>query len=503
MKLEGGRESGRPDVLILLADQFNPYCMGCAGDPLIQTPNIDRLATEGVRFANACTVSPVCMPARCSMVSGWYPHNHGFWMNFTDLRFPPEHATMFRDLRKAGYRTAHVGKSHWFNPEWGVHYREFEDYFRAMGLDHCVEISEPHAVPFHPSVYTDHLREKGLLEAYLDSIAVDMERGGYLPFRSAAAPEDYNDALVGRYAVEFIETCPREQPCCLHVGFAGPHSPMDAPGEYSTMYAPDDIELPGNVPKCARVHNRACSRDEIRRIRANYYGKITLIDHWIGRIIESLERRGTWDRTIVVFVADHGEYIGAHGRLGKCGFETESAGVPLIVRWPEHVPGGRTTQALASNLDVFPTVFDAVGAEMSPERFGKSLLPVARGETSAVQDAVFSEIGHGARQSYMVRTADFKWSSLGGGERLFNLREDPLESRDLAASPAHAPVMTEMRRRLRQFLMETQVNYARGYRCLFDRAGIATGGGRVGDKLRTLFRELDRRATNGDDGRRP
>jgi len=486
-----GNQFEQPDVLILLTDQFNPYAMGCAGDPLIKTPNIDSLAAEGIRFENTYTVSPVCMPARCSMVSGLYPHNHGFWMNFTDVRFPSDKACMFRDMQKAGYRTGHIGKSHWFNPDWGVHYRECADYFQSMGLDHCVEISEPHGVPFHPSVYTDHLREKGLLDAYLKSMAIDMEHGGYEPFKSAAPSEDYNDALVGTYAIDFLEACPEDQPYCLHVGFPGPHNPMDAPGEYNTMYNPDAIELPDNVPEGVKVYQRVHTRDEIKSIRANYYGKISIIDHWIGKIVEGLKRRGTWDRTIVVFTADHGDYMGAHGRLGKCGFETESAGIPLILRWPGKVPAGRTTSALASNLDVFPTVFDAVGVEMSPERFGTSLLPVARGETDSVQDAVFSEIGHGAHQSFMVRTADFKWFSKAGQEHLFDMREDPLELNNLADSSEHTNVILEMRERLRHFLMETQVNQSRNYRPLFDRAGLAVGGERVSDQLYALTRKLN------------
>jgi arylsulfatase A-like enzyme len=465
--------------------------MGCAGDPVIQTPNLDALAAEGMRFENAHTVSPVCMPARGSMVSGWYPHNHGFWMNFTGQKFPPEHATMFRDMQRAGYRTGHVGKSHWFNPEWGVHYREYEDYFRSMGLDHCVEISEPSAVPFHPSVYTDHLREKGLLEAYLKSIAEDMSRGGFEPFQSAAPPDDYNDALVGKYATAFLEATPKDQPYCLHVAFPGPHSPMDAPGEYSTMYNPEQIELPANVPECMTVSQRQYTREEVRQIRANYYGKISIIDHWIGNIIQTLKDRGTWDRTIVVFTADHGEYIGAHGRLGKCGFETESSGIPLILRWPGEIPAGRTTPALASNLDVFPTLFDAINTAMSPERFGTSLLPVAKGEVDTVQDAVFSEIGHGPHHFFMIRTADYKWTTLGGGEHLFDMRADPLERDDLIASEEHAATVAEMRERLRRFLMETQVNHAHNYRCLFDRAGIAVGGGLVSEQLYALFKDLN------------
>ncbi len=481
----------RPDILFVLADQFNPYAMGCADNPIIQTPNIDALAAEGVRFENASTVSPVCMPARCSMVSGLYPHNHGFWMNFTDLRFPPERAAMFRNLQQAGYRTGHIGKSHWFNAEWGVHAETFKDYFRAMGLDHCVEIAEPHGVPFHPTVYTDHLRKKELLNDYLKSIAIDMERGGFEPFQSAAPPEDCNDALVGKYAIDFLKTTATDQPFCLHVGFPGPHSPMDAPGEYSTMYDPDQIDLPANVPEYAMVNNRKHTRKEIREIRANYFGKISLIDYWIGKIIKTLKARGTWEQTLVVFTADHGEYIGAHGRLGKCGFETESAGIPLVFRWPDHIPAGRVTPALASNLDVFPTLFDAVGAEMPAETFGTSLLPTARGETDSVQNAVFSEIGHGPHQSFMVRTDHFKWFTQGRSEHLFDMQADPLELRNLAESSDHDLVLSEMHEQLRSFLMDTQVNHSRGYRCLFDRAGIAVGEDRVRNQLYTLFKQLN------------
>jgi len=472
----------QPDILILMTDQHNPYCLGCAGDALIWTPNIDALAAEGGFFNHAYTVCPVCMPARCSAVSGLYPHNHGFWMNFTEPPFPVERITFFRDLRAAGYRTAHVGKSHWFTPSFGQHYRAFDAYYEAIGLDHWVEIPGPYMTPFHPSAYSDHLRERGMLDEYIRSMANDMAQGQHeAVYTSVAPPEDHNDGMVGREAIAFIEGCAADEPFVLHASFPGPHTPLDAPGAYADMYNPADIILPANVPEG--------EYDAARKRRANYYGKISHIDHWVGRIVEAIRKRGTWENTLVVFFADHGDYMGAHGRYGKCGFEDESARVPLILRWPGHVPAGARVDALADILDVYPTLVGAAGGSVSPHRFGQNLLPAATCRVDQVHDAVFSEIGTKA-PAYMVRTPRYKWFTSGPSHRafLYDMENDPKETENLAALLEHKATVSAIRDQLRTFLMDTQVNFASTYRQLFRRVGVDPKAPGMADRLYAAMR---------------
>jgi len=482
----------RPDVLILMTDQLNPHCLGYAGDPVIKTPNIDELAREGTSFNKAYTVCPVCMPARCSIISGLYPHNHGFWTNFTDHVFPTELGSMFRDIRHAGYRTAHVGKSHWFNLPWGDDYADRLDYYSTIGIEHAVEIPGPYMTPFCKSAYSEHLQSVGLWDAYARDIAMRLEKGQYVLAPSPLPPDEHNDSLVGRKAIEFIENCPTDHRFCLHASFPGPHSPLDAPGEYADLFDPKTIELPPNIPDVVKSGANEYSRDEMKRMRANYYGKIALIDHWCGKIIDTLKRRGTWDNTLVIFTADHGEHMGAHGRLGKCHFNDESARIPMILRWPGRVRTGQSTPALAEVIDIYPTILDAIGGTPSFGRFGTSLLPVASGETDSVHDAVFSEISGGKKgMRYMVRTPQHKWWISPGQEHLYDMDSDPYEMTNLAERGDCRDLPRDMRQRLSDFLVTSQYDWAHDYIPLFGRARIAMGSEEVhAEKFVELFEKL-------------
>lgn len=483
-------QNDQPDVVVFLTDQLNPRTLGCAGDPVIRTPHIDRLAQEGVCFDAAYSVCPVCMPARGSFISGLYPHNHGLWSNYTDRRFPPELATVFNDIRNAGYLTAQVGKFHHFNPPWGGDFENYGEYYDALGFELAEETTGPYMTPFHKAEYTRYLEKEGLLDAYLRDIAERLERGQYTVKPSPLPPDAHNDVFIGRRAVEVIDGTPRDRPLCLVVSFPGPHTPLDAPGEYYSMYDPADVPMPPNVQEVSRPKGQAFSLVTLRQMRANYYGKITLIDDWIGRVIEALRRRGTWDRALTFFTADHGEMLGAHGGMGKCRFTEESARVPFIVRWPGRAPAGRRTEALAEIIDVGATVIDAIGTAPSQEQFGKSLLPVLTGETESVRDAAFSEIRMGAGPAYMVRTTDYKWWQTPRQERLYHLAADPYELNDLSQSPDHANVRREMCDRLAAFLMTTQIDWSRGYQPLFTRAGIAAGSADVADRLYEQFKQI-------------
>ena len=491
-----GKESGlvsegkRPDIVVFLTDQFNPRTLGCAGDPVIQTPHIDSLADEGVFFDAAYSVCPVCMPARGSLVSGLYPHNHGFWSNYTERAFPAELATVFNDIRGAGYLTAQIGKFHHFNPKWGGDFEDHADYYRALGFEFAEETTGPYMTPFHKAEYTRYLQSEGLLDVYLHDIAERLERGQYTVKPSPVPPDAHNDAFIGRRATEFIGGAPEDRPLCLVVSFPGPHTPMDAPGEYYSMYDPADVPMPPNVQEVSRPKGQAFTLDMLRRMRANYYGKITLIDDWVGRVIEAMRRRGTWDNTLAFFTADHGEMLGAHGAMGKCRFCEESSRVPMIVRWPGRAAPGRRTGALAEIIDVGASVIDAIGAIPTDGQFGRSLLPVLTGQAESVRDAAFSEIRMGGDFAYMVRAAEYKWWRTPKQERLHDVSQDPYELNDLSQSPGHERVREEMKGRLADFLMRTQIDWSRGYQPLFTRAGIAAGAAGVADSLYKQFSEF-------------
>ncbi len=452
-----------PHILILMPDQQRADCLGAAGHPVIQTPNMDRLAREGMRFARACTVSPLCMPARASFVSGTYPHNHGMWNNAGEL--PARDETFFHHLQAAGYHTSYVGKSHFYEHR-RIHMREREDYMHARGLDEVHETTGPWATCGTDSYMTDEWQAKGLLQKFRDDYARRRETGPCAVWPSPLPVEDHLDSYIGRQAVRWIEQYQGDKPVCLFVGFGGPHEPWDAPGDYATMYDPADMPpaIPATEPlvgigkRAADMTTRGriagMSAEDIARLRANYYGKISLLDHWFGRILDAFEQRGWLDDTFVVFWSDHGEMLGDHGRLHKSVFYESALRVPLILRWPGRIPADQTSQALVENIDVFPTLLEAIGADPSPRCLGRSLWPVLRGEASAHREAVLSEVGN----KTMILTERHKYAldSSGEGYLLFDLERDPREQVNWAGHPDVEWIESRLRDQLLVRLAQTQ-----------------------------------------------
>jgi choline-sulfatase len=485
-------EQDRPDILVLMADQWNPTCLGCEGDPVVRTPNLDGLAAQGTLFEAAYTVSPVCMPARCSFASGLYPHNHGFWSNFTAPAFPADLLTLFGDIQRAGYRVAKIGKFHYFNLGWGEAYKDYDAYYDQLGLDYALELPAPYATPSTKSVYRRYLREKGLLDRYLWDMAQRYDKGDVAVIAQSPVPvEDHNDSYVARKAIEYIQQCGTDRPVFLCVSFFGPHTPFDAPGEYAEMFDPATIPLPPNVPE-AGVGSGTYNQEHIRRARANYYGKIALIDTWIGRILDALKHRGKWDNTLVAFVADHGEYLGAHGRFGKGSFFDESARIPLLLHWAGRIQAAAKNQALVQLIDLYPTLVKAAGGQISQGRFGTSLLPLALGETTTVHDAVFSEIAmdSGTKPCFMVRTTDYKWFTEGNREHLYDVHCDPYEMDNLAQSATYRDIASDTRERLCTFLMSTQHNRPGKYTGRFKRTRSRVGEADTAQGLYRLFQSI-------------
>jgi len=484
----------RPHILILMTDQQRADCLGrgskprstrfgdlCAGHPLLRTPNMDRIAAEGVRFANAVTTSPLCMPARASFVSGLYCHNHGMWRNAGCL--PADDETFFHHLQRAGYHTGYIGKSHFYVHRQGDHLRDHEDYMRARGIEYVHETTGPWATVNTRSYMTDRWEELGLYEAFRE----DYERRRGTPWASWPSPlpeAEFPDSYVGRKAVEFIAGADGDRPICLFVGFGGPHDPFDAPGRYAAMYDPrrcpqpiSPEPIPAGLPGPAAAYVGAREQfvrgaegldpEKVAAAAASYFGKITLIDYWVGGILEALAGRGWLEDTLVVLWSDHGEMLGDHGWFFKRVFYESSVRVPLLLRWPGQVPAGVVRPHLAQTIDVFDTLLEAAGCEPSQRSFGRSLLPAAREENAPLRDAAFSEVampgGKGQKDrnvlTTMVRTWRYKYAVDQAGQplMLFDLAEDPLEQNNLAGDRRLAGVRAELDRQIYQWLLSTQV----------------------------------------------
>jgi arylsulfatase len=448
-----------------MPDELRADSLGCAGHPVFRTPHIDRLAREGVFFGGAYATSPLCMPARASMISGLYPHNHHIQENAGHL--PDDDETYAQLLQRAGYHTAYLGKIHFFPDDPGRNFVDHEPYVRARGFHGVHEVPGPASLTKTESYLTRRWRELGLLDLYRQDFQRRRQDTGAGAWASPLPEAEFPDSYIGARAVDWLRAYDDPGPFCLVAGFAGPHPPFDAPEPYASMYDPDSVPdpLPAEepapwVPDFARermLHGRhRHDAPEIARQRmANYGGKLTLIDTWIGRILDVLDERGWAENTLVIFLSDHGEMGGDHQRYHKSVFYEPAARVPLVMRWPAGFPGGQECEALVEQFDLFATVVDAAGAPPSNRSFSRSLLPLASGEVSQTRDAVFSEVAG----DVMIRTERHKYAAdrQGRGYLLHDLREDPVEQRNLIGHPECAAVERALRERMLVWFLSTQV----------------------------------------------
>ncbi|MET8429589.1 sulfatase-like hydrolase/transferase [Nocardia sp. NPDC004860] len=424
------------NVLVVMSDQHNPKILGAAGNPLIHTPNMDALAARGTRFANAYCPSPICVPSRASFATGLYPHQTGYWDNAMGYDGAVE--GWGHQLQRAGRRVESIGK---------LHYRNASD---PTGFD----------VQHLPM----HLKD-GIGQVW-GSVRDPLPRRDNAPLMvsiSGGAESDYtryDAAVTDRTCDWLIRNADSSEPWVLYTGLLAPHFPYLAPPEYFEMYDPAAMPVPTMRPEHGHTRHpwvetfagvlpgldNANTEEERRRAAAAYYGLVSYLDHNLGRILAALDASGQAGNTLVVYTSDHGDMVGSRGLWGKSLMYTESSGVPLIVAGPG-VPAGQVCDTPASLVDLYPTILDAAGViPTGPARPGRSLRELATCPTDA-QRVVFSEYhAMGAPSAaFLLRKGDYVLHHyVGYDPELFNVVDDPDQTRDLAADPAHASVLAEL-----------------------------------------------------------
>jgi choline-sulfatase len=451
----------RPNILFLMTDQQRADALGCAGG-WVDTPNLDRLAGEGVRFPNAITTSPVCIPARLSLATGLYCHNTGVWRNCGE-RLDPACPNWMRALQQAGYRTSLFGKTH-LHPHHGD-LREREDLMHAYGLDDVDEIGGPRASARLLSHMTARWRDLGLWEDYREDYRERFANKPHVVRPSALPLEEYADVYVGQRAAEYLAAYERDEPWFCWVSFGGPHEPWDAPEPYASQYSPQDMPSPTPVPEWSDDHPQGVldqrlrdrpqlTPDDTAAMRANYAGNVSLIDDQIGQIFRVVEERGEWNNTIVVLVSDHGELNGDHGLIYKETFLHGCLGIPFIVRTPDTIGAGTVCHCPVELPDIGPTLAELVGVDLPYRQFARSLVsclhdPAARPR----QDAMSEYDGE-----LVLLTEEWKLAVTADGEPylLFHRPSDPEEQRNLVGDPARAGVVQQLQSRLLQRLTTSQ-----------------------------------------------
>jgi len=479
-----------------MCDQLSACVLGCYGGP-VPTPNLDGLASSGVRFENAFCPTPFCSPSRASLITGLYPHTHGIVHNVNRRDYPAIPAPAGQEglkttdtttegiLNSAGYGTHHVGKWHLADED----------------------------LPYYPRMFGEHHEYAEIMSERFASVRRRPEDewldwyGWALPVTTSAELDDATRALGGRWDghphAEFITKMGRldlpieevfdvqvadracqllreagTQPFMITCSFNYPHDPNVVPSPYYESIDPRAIELPPNYlvrePRFEQEWSRrivaelgAAGAREFLRI---YYASVKLIDDQVGRVLEALASSGQADNTIVVFTADHGDMAGGHGMVWKStsAFYDEVVRVPLLIQFPGVVAPAVVREPVGLT-DIMPTLLDLTGHATPKGVQGESLAPCLTGKGGPPGDGfAFSErvapnryqtrhLAPATPASFMARCREWTYLRYQGGEEfLYHLESDPGETRNLARDGDHGEALGEMRSALDEWLAATE-----------------------------------------------
>jgi arylsulfatase A-like enzyme len=401
----------RPNVLIVMPDQMRGMALGCMENPDVKTPNLDRLASQGLLLRRMFANTPVCCPARANILTGTYAHKNGMLAN--DLRLRESKMTIAEILGEQGYRTGYVGKWHL---DGGPRLPGFippgprRQGFQFWAANEC---SHQH---FKPTYFRDN--DTPITEDRFE-------------------PEVWTDR-----AIEFLQA-KGEAPFFLMVSMGPPHDPYGAPERYEALYDPAKLTMRPNW--VAGTTNSG--RDQIAR----YYAAITAIDDQVGRLLKALDDSGQADNTIVFFLSDHGDMLGSHGKYLKRKPWEESIRVPGIVRYPAKIKRGRISDALFTHVDMAPSLLTLCGVPVPGEMQGTDLSGVLLGKDATGPESAYFQIfvpfaGDESPLPWRgVRTANAMYARTEKGPwLLYDLDADPYEQTNLVDDPAHTALRDKM-----------------------------------------------------------
>lgn len=428
----------RPNVLFLISDDLNTS-LGCYGDPLVKTPNIDRLAARGVRFEQSYCQYPLCGPSRNSMLTGLYPNSTGIHANQQLFRQTiPSHHSLSQAFRLEGYFAARVGKLYHYNVPKSVGTNGHDDpgswelELNPAGCDRLIE---------EPDIFS--LRKNSF--------------GGTLSWYASPRPDaEHTDGILADDAKWVLERCAKrkDRPFFLAVGFYRPHTPYVAPKPYFDGYDLAQMPITQNVdadvkdlPAAAlgsHKKDHELLTDPLRReaIQA-YYASTTFMDAQVGKVLDSLEELGLADNTIVVFTSDHGYHLGEHGLWQKMSLFEQSARVPMIIAAPG-IEGGKVSKSPVGLVDLYPTLTELCDVKAPDNLQGQSLVGLMEDPLGEGRGWALSQVQRNQNKrrffGYSLRTPNWRytrWDDGRDGAELYDHRNDPLEITNLAHLPAH------------------------------------------------------------------
>jgi arylsulfatase A-like enzyme len=459
----------KPNVLFIISDDLNNL-LGCYGDPLAKTPHIDKLAARGVLFQHAYCTFPLCGPSRNSLLTGLYPNSTGIIANAQIFRQTiPNQLSMPQAFRQQGYFAARIGKLYHYNVPNSIGTNGHDDpgswelELNPAGVDRLEE---------HPHIYS----------------LTPKQFGGTLSWYASPRPDSaHTDALQAADAEWVLERCAKQKdrPFFLAVGFFRPHTPYVSPKKYFDMHPEKDMpvvqgvkEDQSDLPPAAlgsyKKEQDKLTDDLRRQARQAYNASITFMDAQVGHVVDSLDRLGLADNTIIVFTSDHGYHVGEHGLWQKMSIFEESARVPLLIVAPG-AKKGAVAKAPVSHVDLFKTLADLCGVTPPTNIHGQSLVPmlkdpsqtgrnwaltqVSRGGGRA-QAAVTTNVGAEGRRffGYSLRTPRWRYTEWDGGEKgreLYDHDADPKELTNLAERSDQKATIEQLSKQLREAVKTT------------------------------------------------
>jgi N-acetylglucosamine-6-sulfatase len=444
-----------PNVLFILCDDLRPDALGCYGAAHVRTPNIDRLAAEGVRFRNAFCTTSLCSPSRASILSGRYAHRHGVVNNFTEL--PADLPTFPAQLHTAGYKTAYIGKWHMGEDNDG----------KRPGFDYFVT-------------------HKGQGKYFDTEFNLDDRERKVLP--------GYYTHVVTGLALDWLKEQKADKPWLLCLGHKAPHSFYTPEPKYSQQF--DSVAVPypesafelADKPKwiAQRLNtwhgiygplfewrkkfpdDRPAAVKDFENMTHAYWGTVLSVDDSVGRLVEFLKSSGQLDRTVVVFMGDNGLLNGEHGMVDKRTMHDPSIRIPIVARYPDLTKGPRMIDQQVLTIDMAPSLLELCSAPPLPDIEGQSWVKLVRSGDPTWRKSWFYEYNYEKQFPYTpnvrgVRTDRWKYIHYPHGDsspdrhmaELYDLQSDPDERKNLIADPAQAQQVAVLQAELDRLMRKT------------------------------------------------
>ncbi len=471
------KKTAKPNIIIVMCDQFRFDRLGVMGDKVIQTPNLDALSKEGILFKNAYCPSPVCTPSRASLKTGLFPPGNGMVTNWVPFKEKIAGSTDINKyllperLKAQGYYTGMAGKLHFVPAEenFGFDFKSLNDAPYSVYADddkHSDYVKWLKAYHFKNSE-TDIVEIFDKDESYYpDSIYKFIMGSGW------RTEEQHDIPWTIKESIKFLETRDSEKPFFLFTSIFGPHQPYLAPAPWDSLYNPDDIVLGPRFPavmenspifqlnhgKLAKRLHSSWDDNKYKEVVAAYYGQISMIDRYLGKMFDFLKEKGLWENTWIIFLADHGDFNSAYGTFFKGEMYDVSVKIPLIIK-PAAGHGLKgIKRELVNSIDLYGTILDIAGDKEwnnLPQMESKSLLPLIDNSSAGEwENKVFSIIGNNPETNLcMLRTGSLKIIRKSIKDRepiyeLYDFDKDPYEVQNEYGNSEYLNVREKLRTEL-------------------------------------------------------